>query len=238
MVLIRVLSEYLYFTPLCSKTWLISAAKPALPNPETCNVLSGQASSERFSPYTMKCFSDTVPGGGLMLRSALSLSLATGKAFRIENIRAKREGPGLLHYISESGRRDLCEILRTGGFKITVPEEGALLVVAWLIDRKMEERAHELLDLIVPFFDRLRFYPVPDVPAIVESNAVRRNTVGEIVESLRLRRPQVQVGRMLEAPRIWLPMYDRAVALFLETVEDRDPEKLNSPAGSRCSEFC
>lgn len=35
-------------------------------------------------------------GGGQMLRSALSLSLATGKAFRMENIRAKREKSGLL----------------------------------------------------------------------------------------------------------------------------------------------
>jgi RNA 3'-terminal phosphate cyclase (ATP) len=35
-------------------------------------------------------------GGGQMLRSSLSLSLATGKAFRIDNIRAKRERPGLL----------------------------------------------------------------------------------------------------------------------------------------------
>ena len=35
-------------------------------------------------------------GGGQMLRSALSLSLATGKPFRMENIRAKRERGGLL----------------------------------------------------------------------------------------------------------------------------------------------
>ena len=35
-------------------------------------------------------------GGGQILRSSLSLSLATGKPFRIENIRAKRERPGLL----------------------------------------------------------------------------------------------------------------------------------------------
>ena len=35
-------------------------------------------------------------GGGQILRSSLSLSLATGQAFRIENIRAKRERPGLL----------------------------------------------------------------------------------------------------------------------------------------------
>jgi RNA 3'-terminal phosphate cyclase (ATP) len=35
-------------------------------------------------------------GGGQILRSSLSLSLATGKPFRIENIRARRERPGLL----------------------------------------------------------------------------------------------------------------------------------------------
>ena len=35
-------------------------------------------------------------GGGQILRTSLSLSLATGKPFRIENIRAGRERPGLL----------------------------------------------------------------------------------------------------------------------------------------------
>jgi RNA 3'-terminal phosphate cyclase (ATP) len=35
-------------------------------------------------------------GGGQILRSSLSLSLVTGKSFRIENIRAKREKSGLL----------------------------------------------------------------------------------------------------------------------------------------------
>ena len=35
-------------------------------------------------------------GGGQMLRTALALSLATGRAFRIEKIRAKRSKPGLL----------------------------------------------------------------------------------------------------------------------------------------------
>lgn len=35
-------------------------------------------------------------GGGQILRTSLSLSLATGKAFRIEKIRASRQRPGLL----------------------------------------------------------------------------------------------------------------------------------------------
>ena len=43
-------------------------------------------------------------GGGQILRSSLSLSLATGKEFRSENIRAKRERPGLL-------RQDLTAVL-------------------------------------------------------------------------------------------------------------------------------
>jgi RNA 3'-terminal phosphate cyclase (ATP) len=38
----------------------------------------------------------TGEGGGQILRSSLSLSLATGTPFRIENIRAKRQKPGLL----------------------------------------------------------------------------------------------------------------------------------------------
>src|ERR1700721_3954168 len=35
-------------------------------------------------------------GGGQILRTSLSLSLVTGKPFRIENIRANRQKPGLL----------------------------------------------------------------------------------------------------------------------------------------------
>ena len=35
-------------------------------------------------------------GGGQILRSALALSLVTGRPFRLENIRARRQKPGLL----------------------------------------------------------------------------------------------------------------------------------------------
>lgn len=58
-------------------------------------------------------------GGGQILRTSLSLSLATGKAFRIENVRAGRERPGLL-------RQHLTAVLaaaEVGGAKV----EGATL---------------------------------------------------------------------------------------------------------------
>src|SRR5687768_1501180 len=38
----------------------------------------------------------TGDGGGQMLRAALSLSMATGQAFRMTDVRARREKPGLL----------------------------------------------------------------------------------------------------------------------------------------------
>src|ERR1700732_2408285 len=58
-------------------------------------------------------------GGGQILRTSLSLSLATGKAFRIEKIRAGRERPGLL-------RQHLTAVLaaaEVGGAQV----EGAVL---------------------------------------------------------------------------------------------------------------
>jgi len=58
-------------------------------------------------------------GGGQMLRSALSLSLATGKPFRMENVRAKRERPGLL-------RQHLTAVLAAGEIA-SAQVEGATL---------------------------------------------------------------------------------------------------------------
>lgn len=49
-------------------------------------------------------------GGGQILRSALSLSMLSGRAFRIERIRAGRERPGLLrqHLTAVQAAADLC----------------------------------------------------------------------------------------------------------------------------------
>src|SRR4051812_18810354 len=52
----------------------------------------------------------TGEGGGQILRSALSLSLLTGKQFLIDNIRAARSQPGLLrqHLTSVQAAAEIC----------------------------------------------------------------------------------------------------------------------------------
>lgn len=128
-----------------------------------------------------------------------------------------------IYYLSEPGHNDLCGLLESGRYRINVPEEGALLVVAWLLSHGMPDRARELVDSLTPFFDRLRFYPVPDASPIIPTPTVHRYSVAETVKSLRERRPQGRVEQMMEALRIWQPLYDRTVSLFLETVEHDQP---------------
>ena len=49
-------------------------------------------------------------GGGQILRAALALSMALGRPFRLENIRANREKPGLRrqHLLCVQAARELC----------------------------------------------------------------------------------------------------------------------------------
>jgi hypothetical protein len=136
-----------------------------------------------------------------------------------------------LHFVGDVGRSELATMAREGRFRIGVPEEGALLVACWLLQHGESERAAALLEAISPFFDRLRFYPLPHALPRRTGAGVSLQTAGESVQRLRAKRPQKSVERMNESLRIWAPLYDRAVALFLETVEGETPVLLRSDAG-------
>ena len=128
-----------------------------------------------------------------------------------------------LYFLSDQGRAELAERLHTGCYRVQVPEEGALLVVTWLLANGRPERAQDVLDEILPLAGRLRFYPVPDARPLVASALVKLSAVGQVADALDASRPQEQVARMNEALRVWTPLADRAAALFLETVEGPTP---------------
>jgi RNA 3'-terminal phosphate cyclase (ATP) len=64
-------------------------------------------------------------GGGQVLRSALALSLVTGRPFRIERVRAGRKRPGLMrqHLTAVDAAR------RIGGAVAVVPAAGGAVEV-------------------------------------------------------------------------------------------------------------
>jgi hypothetical protein len=116
-----------------------------------------------------------------------------------------------LYFLSDLGQPELAAMLANGCFRIQVPEEGALLIAAWLMERGEAERAAGLIESIMPFFDQLRFYPIPHPRPAQAGAGVYVQTVGESIKSLRARRPQAAVARMNEAIQVWTPLYDRAL---------------------------
>lgn len=135
------------------------------------------------------------------------------------------------YFLGDAGREVLRSSLASRDFRVSVPEEAALLVATWLIDRGEGRRAESLLEAIAPFMDRLRFYPTPSDRPLVVSDHVHLRSAGDTVARLRARRPNIAVAAMNEAIVVWTPLYDRAVALFLETVEGEVPRLARTETG-------
>lgn len=127
------------------------------------------------------------------------------------------------YFLSEAGLAHLQEQLRTNRYDVVLPEEGALLVVAWLVENGYANDARALLDDLSPFFSKLRFYPVPlDRPRRFGTRVHRQN-VGETIADLTRIQPNKRVLAQKEASEVWAPYYDRIVALFFETIVDGWP---------------
>ncbi|MBS1834175.1 MAG: hypothetical protein JST65_15770 [Acidobacteria bacterium] len=145
-------------------------------------------------------------------------------------------------FLTSSGLAELRQMLSDGCFDVEVPEEGALLTVAWLAENGRAEEARALLDQIAPYFARLRFYPVPRAEPHREGTSVHLQTTGETARALAAIPPNDRILAQQESVRIWAPFHDRVVALFLETVEDtwpcrRFPDGWSSRAKSLLDEY-
>ena len=135
------------------------------------------------------------------------------------------------YFLSEAGLAELTERLERGTYAIDVPEEGALLVVAWLIRGGHRQQARELLDQLAPFMSRLRFYPAPSEHPQRLSSRVFVQDVNTTIDSLRAITPNRAIATQREAIEIWTPLYEELVALFLETVEGTPPQLATGPDG-------
>jgi hypothetical protein len=134
-------------------------------------------------------------------------------------------------HVSDLGREELRMLLRSGRYRVNVPEEAALLVVSWLVDRGETDRAEGVLSAVAPFFDRLRFYPAPADRPFRSAQGVSVQPASDVVAGLRGTHPKRAVQAMKEAIQVWAPLYDRAVRLFAETVEGELPRLSASADG-------
>lgn len=148
-----------------------------------------------------------------------------------------------LYYISEAGQAALAAMLASGRYRIEVPEEGALLVVTWLLGQGHVEAAHALLDVIFPWFPRLRFYPRPDPAPLLTGAVVKLEPAAATRKRLEAIAVPPRIAAMNEALQVWGPQTDKIVALFLETVSGdrpamrREGERLVVVGGRPCAVY-
>ncbi|MGW4807146.1 hypothetical protein [Kitasatospora sp. NPDC004272] len=122
------------------------------------------------------------------------------------------------HSLTEAGLARLWELLESGRYRVTVPEEAALLTVAWLVRAGEQEAALELVAVLAPFADRLRFTPPTDDGGPAPgADAVHRQSVADTVAALERRGPNRAVEAQREALTVWLPFSDELLAHWLET---------------------
>ncbi|GAB3988533.1 hypothetical protein GCM10029978_111170 [Actinoallomurus acanthiterrae] len=123
------------------------------------------------------------------------------------------------HHLTDAGLAELTALLDSGAYEVGLPEEAALLTVAWLLRSGDRVAALTLLEHIHPFADRLRFAPRPTTVPPRSDAIVHRETVGEVRAALDRRRPNRAVATMNEALTVWNPFADELLAHWLETAE-------------------
>jgi hypothetical protein len=135
-----------------------------------------------------------------------------------------------IHYATSD---EAGELLASGRYRIDVPEQGALLVAAWLCQRGEIDRATALVEKLAPWFERLRFYPAPAEHAVELSELVRLQDIDVTVKALDTGRRQVRFETMRDALLVWKPLRERAIALFAETIDAHGCPGMTFPDGWR-----
>jgi hypothetical protein len=128
-----------------------------------------------------------------------------------------------LWYLTDAGQAALRQAIAGGRSQVELPEDAALPVVAWLLDHGHYESALDLVSELRPWMHRLRFAAPPGPPAPPPGALVHVRTAGQVAAALRNREPRPQVAAMTEALQVWLPLFDRLVSLWCETVDGELP---------------
>ena len=126
-------------------------------------------------------------------------------------------------FLSDEGLNELQRALAGGHYEVRIPEEGALLTVAWLLEHGHDSAAVELVGELYPMMDRLRLYPLLTSRPRARGSEVHLRSVGELATQLGAIETPRDVTAMNEAITVWNPLVDRLVELWIETVESDWP---------------
>lgn len=140
---------------------------------------------------------------------------------RAEHLRITPTRSALFRYwLTDEGIDELWRLLDSGEYRVDVPEDAALLTVAWLLRSEAPAGAFDVLDAITPFSDRLRFAPKRASASTEPPDHVHRLTARQAADALRARTPKIAVETQREALAVWNPFGDRLLSHWLERFDD------------------
>lgn len=158
---------------------------------------------------------EVLRGGFTTGRAIAAGPLESDEIRRVERLGLPRSRAAVLaSYLTDDGLAELHELVEAGAYTIRIPEDAVLLVVGCLTAAQDRSAALDLLDIIRPYADTLRFMPRAAVRRQVPSGQVSRRTAKQVQERLHRTPLQQQVEAQREAAEIWQPLTDRFVELW------------------------
>lgn len=126
-------------------------------------------------------------------------------------------------HLTDEGVEALQKQLVNSNYRVDVPEEAALLSVAWLLGQQRTEEARKLIVSIAPFFEQLRFFPMASDGLPLAAAEVHIFDVGDIKKQLSKLPVQQRLAVQKHVVATRLTLYDAAISLFLLTYQDDWP---------------
>ena len=131
------------------------------------------------------------------------------------------------YYISEGGFAELLDRVESGNYEVNVPEEGALLVVAWLAKNGFVDKSQNLIDVLAPYFSSVRFYPQPaDTPQAATRQVFLRDVKTVSSNLSKIQTPHSILAQS-EAIHVWRPFREKVVSFLLSTCDGEIPRLIN-----------
>ncbi|CEO97808.1 Uncharacterized protein PBTT_04920 [Plasmodiophora brassicae] len=127
---------------------------------------------------------------------------------------------------------DLDAMLTSHRYRLAHPENGALLVVAYLARIGRDHDARAILDEIAPWMPTLRFYPYPADTPVDRSGLVSLRTTRDVTALLQSRRPEKpHRDSAYRTVFVLQPLLHDVMQLLVESVADpTDPPSVDRDA--------
>ncbi|PXF40403.1 hypothetical protein BWQ96_09895 [Gracilariopsis chorda] len=133
------------------------------------------------------------------------------------------------YHLSPDGLRRLHTMLREGLYRVVYPEESALLVIVWMLERGEIESAKGLVSTIAPYFGEVRFYPQPcstPVSLDLKCSILTVCAFKRGVSEMRVSKGSLSYAINKLIVEDLAPAYDGLISLVLSTCKPRSTNLL------------